>query len=123
MKQHCNKGRDMNSPTKITIIPDTRYSDQELGEKFDIYQKDAHFFSSGYLHGKLEEIVGFDFFSTLEPNEDLEDGIYDADFDGQCCKLFLWTRAERRRGLVVLCDDTESVQYAQECYDRKAYSL
>ncbi len=113
----------MSYPTKITIIPDTRYSDQELNEKFEPYQKDAYFFNSGYLHGNLEDIVGFDLFSTLEPNEDLEDGIYDADFDGQCCKLFLWTRAERRRALVVLCDETESMQYAQECYDRKAYSL
>ena len=120
-----DKGRNMNSLTKLTIIPDTRYSSEELGKKFDLYQKDAHFFSSAYayMHGKLEELVGFDLFSTLEPNEDLEDGIYDADFDGQPCKLFLWTRVERRRGLVVLCDDTESVQYAQECYDRKAYSL
>lgn len=113
----------MKSLTKITIIPDTRYSDQELGEKFDLYQKDAHFFSFAYLHGKLEELVGFDLFSTLEPNEDLEDGIYDADFDGQPCKFFLWTSFERRRGLVVLCDDTKSMEYAQECYDRKASTL
>ena len=113
----------MKSHTKITIIPDTRYSDQELGEKFDLYQKDAHFFSFAYLHGKLEELVGFDLFSTLEPNEDLEDGIYDADFDGQLCKFFLWTSFERRRGLVVLCDDTKSMEYAQECYDRKASTL
>ena len=113
----------MNSLTKLTIIPDTRYSIQELVDKFEPYQNDSHFFNSGYMHGKLEEIVGFDLFSTLEPNESLEDNIYDADFDGRCCKLFLWTRSERRRALVVLCIDTESMQYAQDCYDRKAYSL
>jgi hypothetical protein len=113
----------MNSLTKLTIIPDTRYSDQELGEKFDLYQKDAYFFNSVYLHGKLEELVGFDLFSTLEPNESLEDGIYDADFDGQCCKLFLWNSVERRRGLVVLCNDAKSIEYAQECFHRKAAIL
>jgi|LakMenEpi03Aug12_release.lakeMendotaPanAssembly.Ray.scaffolds.fasta_scaffold1074563_1 hypothetical protein len=118
-----DKGRDMNSLTKLTIIPDTRYSSEELGQKFDLYQKDAYFFNHAYMHGKLEEIVGFDLFSTLEPNEDLEDGIYDADFDGRCCKLFLWTSFERRRGLVVLCVDTKSMEYAQECYDRKASTL
>jgi hypothetical protein len=113
----------MKSLTKLTIIPDTRYSSEELGQKFDLYQKDAHFFNSAYMHGKLEEIVGFDLFSTLEPNEDLEDGIYDADFDGRCCKLFLWTSFERRRGLVVLCIDTKSMEYAQECYDKKVSVL
>ena len=118
-----DKERDMSSLTKLTIIPDTRYSDEELGKKFDLYQKDAYFFNSAYLHGKLQDLVEFDLFSTLEPNESLQDGIYDADFDEMPCKLFLWTSFERRRGLVVLCDDTESVQYAQECYDRKASVL
>ena len=113
----------MNLTDKLTIIPDTRYSDQELGEKFDLYQKDAHFFSFAYLHGKLQDLVEFDLFSTLEPNESLEGGIYDADFDGMPCKLFLWTSFERRKGLVVLCDDTKSMEYAQECYDRKASTL
>ena len=118
-----NKEMHMNSPTRLTIIPDTRYSSQELVEKFELYQKDSYFLNSGYMHGKLEELVEFDLCSTLEPNEGLEDGIYDADFDGQNCKLFWWTTFERNKGLVVLCDDTKSMEYAQECYNKKAAIL
>lgn len=113
----------MSYRTKITIIPDTRYSSQELTDKFEPYQEDAHSVSFAYLHGQLEDMVGFDLFSTLEPNEDLKEGIYDADFDGQPCKFFWWNSFERNRGLVVLCDDTQSMKYAQECYDRKASVL
>lgn len=119
-----DKENSMSYPTKITIIPDTRYSSQELVDKFKPYQEDAHSVSFAYLHGQLEDMVGFDLFSTLEPNEDLKEGIYDTDFDGQPCKFFWWaTSYNQNKGLVVLCDDTQSMQYAQECYDRKASIL
>ena len=120
-----DKRNFMNSLTKITIIPDTRYSDQELVDKFEQFQETAHPLNYGYLHGDLEDLVGYDICMTLEPNEGLEDGIYDADFDGKDCKLFWWKThfAERYKGLVVLSTDAESMSYAQECYNNKMPSI
>jgi hypothetical protein len=115
----------MNSLTKLTIIPDTRFAGDDMVEKFAQYQQTAHPLHYGYLHGDLEDLVGYDICMTLEPNEELEEGIYDADFDGMDCKLFWWKThfAERYKGLVVLCTDAESMSYAQECYNNKMSSI
>ena len=120
-----DKGRNMNSLTKLTIIPDTRFAGDDMVEKFAQYQQTAHPLHYGYLHGDLEDLVGYDICMTLEPNEELEEGIYDADFDGMDCKLFWWKThfAERYKGLVVLCTDAESMSYAQECYNNKMSSI
>lgn len=120
-----DKGRDMNSLTKLTIIPDTRFAGDDMVEKFAQYQETAHPLHYGYLHGDLEDLVGYDICMTLEPNEGLEDGIYDADFDGMDCKLFWWRTGytDRYRGLVVSCADESSMAYAQTCYDKKVSSI
>lgn len=120
-----DKKNFMNSLTKLTIIPDTRFAGDDMVEKFAQYQQTAHPLHYGYLHGDLEDLVGYDICMTLEPNEGLEDGIYDADFDGMDCKLFWWKThfAERYKGLVVLCTDAESMSYAQECYNNKMPSI
>ena len=120
-----DKKNFMSSPIKLTIIPDTRYAGDDMVEKFAQYQDTAHPLNYGYLHGDLEDLVGYDICMTLEPNEGLEDGIYDADFDGMDCKLFWWRTgfADRYRGLVVSITDESSMMYAQRCYDNKVSSI
>lgn len=109
----------MNFPTKFTIIPDTRYSSQDIVDKYAEHQY-ANMLHKGYLHGQLGEMVGYDICMTLEPNEDLEQGIYDATCLDKDCKLYWWkTRFNDYKGLVVLCDDEESIKYAQQCYDEQ----
>lgn len=103
----------------ITIIPDTRYSNQEIADRYAEHQS-AYMLHKGYMHGQLSDEVGFDICMTLEPNEGLEEGIYDATCLGRPCKLFWWyTTFNEHKGLVVLCDDEEGIEYAQECYDTK----
>jgi len=119
MNMQTDKRSFMSSPTKLTIIPDTRYSNQEITDKYAEHQS-AYMLYKGYLHGELSDIIGYDICMTLEPNEGLEEGIYDATCLGRDCKLFWWhTRFNEYKGLVVLCDDTDSMKYAQECFDNK----
>jgi hypothetical protein len=113
------------SCSKLTIIPDTRYSENDMVKKYEQYQNTAHVLNFGYLHGKLQDLVGYDICMTLEPNEGLKEGIYDADFDGTDCKLFWWEteRPNNHKGLVVFCSDVKGMHHAEKCYNNKVFNI
>ena len=69
-----DKENFMSYPTKLTIIPDTRYSNQEITDKYAEHQS-AYMLHKGYMHGELSDIIGYDICMTLEPNEGLEETI------------------------------------------------
>lgn len=79
-----------------------------------------------YLHGKIEEIVGYDIIDRIDPIP-REDGIYlvEVVFNNTAyeCTMYIWNLKTRVRGLVVLNDDEESKKYAKICYDSKVEYL
>lgn len=89
-----------------------------------------------YLHGELQELCGYDIFNLvkaeLEPNEikdrwvskEFKEGIYQCQFLEESCTLFRWkTVFDSMKGLCVLNYDTESYNYAKECYQKKECSI
>lgn len=110
------------------IIPDTeKYSDVENVGRI----------AYCYLHGKLQDIAGYDCFGFqnsglessdagyIKPNS-LEDGIYDCEFESKPCTFFYWKNHKfpgGQRGLVVFNDDEESFKYAEECFKNKVSCL
>ena len=91
-----------------------------------------------YLHGQLQDDVGYDIFGFLdfirefEKDKDgshyiepgvLEDGMYPCEFEGKPCTFFYWNsdggRYGRHRGLVVYDDDEGASNYAKECFTNK----
>lgn len=80
-----------------------------------------------YLHGKLNRL---NYYDLVEVDElPAEEGIYDVDviladkskFKG---KLFFWKNDfPFQHGLVVEENDTEALEYAQQCYENKVIQL
>ena len=97
------------------IIPDTeKYEDVENVGRI----------AYCYLHGKLQDVVGYDCFgfqnSGLEKSEagyikssSLEDGVYECEFENKLCTFFYWKNH----------NDTEAYNYAKDCYEKKVSSL
>ena len=79
-----------------------------------------------YLHGKIEEIVGYDIINHIDPIP-TEDGIYSAEvvFNNTEyeCTMYVWNLKTHVRGLVVLNNDEESKKYAKMCYKSKVEHL
>lgn len=102
--------------------------------KHEWYEPDIHYSGGSfiYLHGKLQDINGFDLVCMdFEPTRD---GIFPIEVilaDGtkyEDCTLYMWdVNAElirenghiHQHGLIVLNDDDEGNAYAKECYDKK----
>ena len=81
---------------------------------------------SVYLHGKLEDDAGFDLFGISGIEEELSDGVYDCQFRGKPCRMWIWTPKGcigRQKGLVAYLSDLKSVLYAQECFMNKVFHL
>lgn len=100
----------------LTIIPDT-------SEYKNIKNK---FMSGIYLHGKLEQEVGYDLFGIAELEKCLPDGVYDCNFKDIPCKMWIWSlrgSENHQKGLVVYADDSESMDYAESCYNKKVSSI
>lgn len=102
-----------------------------------------------YLHGELEDEVGFDKGAFLNLEEDmveikncyfngndkyfdvvcLKEGVYDVEvigFDKPCVGYFWITNISNIpecRGLVCFKDDKEAVEYAEKKYSEKSWSL
>jgi hypothetical protein len=92
-----------------------------------------------YAHGELEEQLGYDVVCpryTELPNHNYiltdikEDGIYDIIVQKDDLKisarLYYWYLKDfngRHRGLCVLPEDTESVQYAENRFNKREWGL
>ena len=86
-----------------------------------------------YLHGMLQDRVGYDKFSYLLDNRPAEDGVYQAKVFVSPTEvvdsvLYLWTITDyrgrqRERGLVVAWNDQEGNEYATECFLEKREEL
>lgn len=85
---------------------------------------DSKPFTDGiYLHGKLEELNGFDL-CLADPKPDNEYGVAmcdviidDKTYQG---KFYYWHNSiDRLRGLVVALDDTEAIEYASLSFEER----
>ena len=111
-----------------TIVPET-IEHHYMGNYED---KDVVRPSYCYLHGKLEELVGYDIFGMLKAellpeqineynnlSEKFEEGIYPCICMGKPCTFFRWKTEEHHRsyaGLVVLDYDLKAYEYAFKSY-------
>ena len=98
------------------------------------YEQDIHYSGGSYiyLHGKLEDINGFDLVCMdFEPTRD---GIFPIEVilvDGtkyEDCTLYIWDVYEvfnngHQHGLIVLNNDDEANAYAKKCYENKVKML
>lgn len=116
---------------KLTIVPESidgtikNYKDSEVVRA-----------SYCYLHGDLEDLNGYDIFSLLKSeltsdeiqeehwvSDNFEPGIYPCICLDSECTFFRWWNGRRYSGLVVLNSDSESFEYAKQCYESKATSI
>jgi hypothetical protein len=107
---------------KINIIPFTpKYDDI-----YEILKNKGliHRISSTFLHGKLEKDVEYDIFS-YSGQEITKPGIYECFIDNKKCLFYIWEvkGIDTLKGLVCYANDTESINYAFECYKNKEYSI
>ena len=92
--------------------------------------------SFSYLHGELESMAGYDIFSILKSDLNvneieegrwvsggLPEGIYHGVCMGKEVTYFRWENGRRFSGLVVLNSDKESYDYALEQYNNKSISI
>lgn len=99
--------------------------------------KELTTFSYVYLHGELDDEIGFDIVAIEvdELNNLTESGIYDVNVikpngDTVEAKLYFWqvdrvydfsgNTMKVNRGLIVYSDDTESVEYAKSKFEIRA---
>lgn len=77
-----------------------------------------------YLHGKLEDDIGYDVFFYFG-KEITKSGIYECFLDNKKCIFYVWDvkGSNRFKGLVCYADDVESIEYAFKCYKDKEYSI
>jgi hypothetical protein len=121
----------MNNETIYTIVPKT-IDGKSIG---DYTREELVRPSSCYLHGELEEMVGYDILnmlrSELEPEqinehgyltEEFGPGIYSCVCMGEPCTFFRWERLHYM-GLIVLNTDKESYEYASKCYEEREWSI
>lgn len=90
-------------------------------------------FCNIYLHGKIEDLAGFDIPIWLDGDfvEDFSDGVHDCEVilsdDSYMCKLYCWRPLDEGRcrinGLIVLPDDLEWVNDAEYKYINKEFFL
>lgn len=87
-------------------------------------------FHNVYLHGKLEDINGYDicdiYKCEYEDQTDMPETIEDVmvcTYKGKwyTCTLYLWHTREfnMNKGLICLRDDKEANEYAKKCYEQK----
>ena len=80
-----------------------------------------------YLHGLLEDKVGFDLVGCLDRPQ--KEGVYDAvvvlpDNNCELAKLFYWKDGDKDRGLVVSVNDNQEVlDYAKDKFYKKSKFL
>jgi hypothetical protein len=116
----------------LTIIP--QFANGNIYKNYS--DKDTIRPSYCYLHGELENLVGYDIFYILkddlsekEINEDwlsdeFEPGIYPAIFEDKECTFFYWKcELNRPHGLVVLNSDTTGYEDALKKYTMKKKSI
>ena len=87
-----------------------------------------------YLHGDLQDRVGYDIFNMLRAelkpeqinenwlSDEFAEGIYQCVCMGEPCTFFRWKRMHYK-GLVVLNADKESYEYASKCYEEREWSI
>jgi hypothetical protein len=89
-----------------------------------------------YLHGELENLVGYDCFYLYKADlssqeideswlsEKFPEGAHPAEFESQACTFFYWKcRILRPHGLVVLNSDTEAYQDAFNKFTMKSVHI
>lgn len=120
----------MKNETIYTIVPDT-IDGNYIG---DYKHEDVVRASWCYLHGDLEDKVGYDIFSMLRAelkpeqidekwlSDEFPGGIYQCVCMGEPCTFFRW-KTDKWRGLVVLNSDKESYEYASKCYEEREWSI
>lgn len=124
---------------------------KHLNKYTDALDKDENITISNwwYLHGELEEAVGYDKGAFLNLEEDmieikncyfngnkrcfdvvyLKEGIYDVEvigFDKPCVGYFWisnFNRIPECRGLVCFKDDKKAIEYAEKKYSEKSWNL
>lgn len=77
-----------------------------------------------YLHGKLEDILGYDKAEFTEDPGKLS-GIYEVEvvgISGECIGFF-WMREDQQRGLVCFKEDLEACQVAIRKYTERASTI
>jgi hypothetical protein len=77
-----------------------------------------------YLHGDLEDIVGYDKGLILNP-EDFGPGIFEVEVEGisDPCIGYFWNAMDRLVGLVGLKKDEPSMKYIKEKYNSKSLTV
>lgn len=74
-----------------------------------------------YLHGKLEEEIGYDIYTVANCTlHNLQKGIYSLNYNGKSCLLYYWITTFKDTGLVVYEDDLEANIYAKSKYEEEA---
>ena len=86
-----------------------------------------------YLHGKLQDEVGYDIYQIDNTNwdfsrneeggyfeENIPTGIYECEYNGKKCLLYYWMCSRRQHGLVVYKDDLAANEYALRKYNEKS---
>ncbi len=85
------------------------------------------FFPGGvgvFLHGDIEDQVGYDIPDSSVSLWGLEDGKHPAKVNGdEGFTLFLWRHPNMLRGLVVKDSDASALQDAEEKFTRRAFAL
>ena len=89
-----------------------------------------------YLHGELENLVGYDVFYLLKADlssqeideswlsEEFTEGVHPVEFNSQACTFFYWKcRILRPHGLVVLNSDAEAYQDAFNKFTMKSVHI
>jgi hypothetical protein len=80
-----------------------------------------------YLHGDLEDLAGYDLLTN--PQLVIPDGIHPCVFvhEGQYyrSRLYIWQpdNFPYQKGLVVAASDKAGNTYAQDCYEKRQFSL
>jgi hypothetical protein len=120
----------INGTTIYTIVPET-IDGESIG---DYTREELVRASFCYLHGELQDRVGFDIFnmirSELEPGQrndyvltdEFGSGIYSCICMGEPCTFFRWKRLHYK-GLVVLNTDKDAYEYASKCYEEREWSI
>jgi hypothetical protein len=120
----------MNNAIIYTIVPETINGNYTGDYKYE----DVVRASWCYLHGELENMVGYDIFSMLRAelkpeqiderwlSDEFVEGIYQCVCMGKPCTFFRW-KNYNYHGLVVLNTDKDAYEYASKCYEEKKYSI
>ena len=127
----------------IKVIPFNDIEDGFYHEDYDNLTKSLYddpgiiLFNSFYLHGELEEDLGYDIceimnFGDLDVQyhkvtEDttivtIPDGIYDVEVIGidKPCVGYFWNDSDNQRGLICYKTDFEACEYAMEKFNERA---